>query len=55
MSSKTLAKFLEENLEDLKSKGLYNVIDPLESSNGPIITIGGKKNILTYLQTTILD
>ena len=34
MSSKTLAKFLEENLEDLKSKGLYNVIDPLESSNG---------------------
>ena len=33
MSSKTLAKFLEENLEDLKSKGLYNVIDPLESSN----------------------
>ncbi|KAB2381466.1 glycine C-acetyltransferase [Bacillus toyonensis] len=45
MSSKTLAKFLEENLEDLKSKGLYNVIDPLESPNGPIITIGGKKYI----------
>ncbi|PEN92970.1 glycine C-acetyltransferase [Bacillus cereus] len=45
MSSKTLAKFLEENLEDLKSKGLYNVIDPLESSNGPIITIGGKEYI----------
>ena len=45
MSSKTLAKFLEENLEDLKSKGLYNVIDPLESSNEPIITIGGKEYI----------
>ena len=45
MSSKTLAKFLEENLEDLKSKGLYNVIDPLESSNGPIITIAGKEYI----------
>ena len=45
MSSKTLAKFLEENLEDLKSKGLYNVIDPLESPNGPIITIGGKEYI----------
>lgn len=45
MSSKTLANFLEENLEDLKSKGLYNVIDPLESSNGPIITIGGKEYI----------
>ncbi|MDT3493278.1 glycine C-acetyltransferase [Bacillus toyonensis] len=45
MSSKTLAKFLEENLEDLRSKGLYNVIDPLESPNGPIITIGGKEYI----------
>ena len=45
MSSKTLAKFLEENLEDLKSKGLYNVIDPLESSNESIITIGGKEYI----------
>ncbi|PEL28386.1 glycine C-acetyltransferase [Bacillus toyonensis] len=45
MSSKTLAKFLEENLEDLKSKGLYNVIHPLESPNGPIITIGGKEYI----------
>ncbi|MCI0766229.1 glycine C-acetyltransferase [Bacillus sp. TL12] len=45
MSSKTLANFLEENLEDLKAKGLYNVIDPLESPNGPIITIGGKEYI----------
>ncbi|KEK23843.1 glycine C-acetyltransferase [Bacillus gaemokensis] len=45
MSSKTLANFLEENLEDLKTKGLYNVIDPLESPNGPIITIGGKEYI----------
>ncbi|ENQ3079029.1 glycine C-acetyltransferase [Bacillus multifaciens] len=45
MSSKTLDNFLVENLEDLKSKGLYNVIDPLESSNGPIITIGGKEYI----------
>ena len=45
MSSKTLANFLDENLEDLKSKGLYNEIDPLESPNGPIITIGGKEYI----------
>ncbi|MCP1122364.1 glycine C-acetyltransferase [Bacillus sp. AFS018417] len=45
MSSKTLDKFLVENLDDLKSKGLYNVIDPLESSNGPVITIGGKEYI----------
>ena len=43
MSSKMLEKFLNENLEDLKNKGLYNVIDPLESPNGPIITIKGKQ------------
>lgn len=43
MSSKILAKFLTENLEDLKGKGLYNVIDPLESANGPMITINGKE------------
>lgn len=45
MSAKTLDFFLKENLEDLKSKGLYNVIDPLESPNGPIIRIGGKELI----------
>lgn len=43
MSSKTLEKFLKENLEDLKQKGLYNVINPLESANGPIIKIEGKE------------
>ena len=45
MSSKTLDQFLNENLEDLKGKGLYNVIDPLESPNGPVITINGKEMI----------
>ncbi|MDQ0154496.1 glycine C-acetyltransferase [Robertmurraya andreesenii] len=45
MSSKTLDAFLQENLEELKEKGLYNVIDPLESPNGPEITIKGKKLI----------
>ncbi|WP_042456698.1 glycine C-acetyltransferase [Neobacillus dielmonensis] len=45
MSSKQLVKFLNENLEDLKEKGLYNVIDPLESANGPVITINGKELI----------
>ncbi|KNF09603.1 8-amino-7-oxononanoate synthase [Gottschalkia purinilytica] len=45
MSSKVLDKFLKENLNDLKEKGLYNVIDPLESANGPIIKIGGKELI----------
>lgn len=45
MSSKTLDRFLEENLADLKSKGLYNEIDPLEGANGPVITIQGKELI----------
>lgn len=45
MSSKALGTFLTENLTDLKAKGLYNVIDPLESSNGPIIQISGRKLI----------
>ncbi|WP_028402854.1 glycine C-acetyltransferase [Ectobacillus panaciterrae] len=45
MSSKTLEQFLMENLEDLKTKGMYNVIDPLESPNGPIIKITGKEYI----------
>lgn len=45
MSSKVLASFLTENLSDLKSKGLYNVIDPLEGANGPVITIAGKELI----------
>ncbi|MBT2655959.1 glycine C-acetyltransferase [Bacillus sp. ISL-18] len=42
MSSPILETFLNENLEDLKGKGLYNVIEPLESPNGPLITINGK-------------
>ncbi|WP_251550650.1 glycine C-acetyltransferase [Neobacillus muris] len=42
MSSKGLEQFLNDNLEDLKGKGLYNVIDPLDSPNGPVITINGK-------------
>lgn len=45
MSSNILEQFLNENLEDLKGKGLYNVIDPLESPNGPVITINGKELI----------
>ncbi|WP_226675464.1 glycine C-acetyltransferase [Rossellomorea aquimaris] len=43
MTSKTLDHFLQENLEDLKSRGLYNEIDPLEGANGPVITVKGKK------------
>ncbi|MDR9854378.1 glycine C-acetyltransferase [Paenibacillus sp. VCA1] len=42
MPSHSLDRFLTENIEDLKSKGLYNVIDPLQGPNGPTILIGGK-------------
>lgn len=45
MSSKVLDQFLETNLEDLKAKGLFNTIDVLEGSNGPIITVNGQKMI----------
>jgi glycine C-acetyltransferase len=45
LSSKTLDSFLQENLEDLNQKGLYNIIDPLESPNGPVIKIKGKELI----------
>ncbi len=45
MSSQTLELFLNENLSELKSQGLYNVIDPLQSPNGPIITIDGRELI----------
>ncbi len=45
MGSKALDSFLKENLEDLKSKGLYNQIDSLQGSNGPVIKIGGRELI----------
>jgi glycine C-acetyltransferase len=32
-------------LEDLKAKGLFNTIDVLEGSNGPIITVNDQKMI----------
>lgn len=49
MFSKIFVKFLEENLEDLKLKGFYNVIDLFESLNGLIIIIGGKEYINLFL------
>jgi len=45
MGSKVLEKYLARNLESLRSRGLYSVIDTLEGSNGPIITINGSKLI----------
>lgn len=45
MSSQALDQFLSSNIEDLKTKGLYNVIDTLQGGNGPVIRIDGKSLI----------
>lgn len=45
MPSHTLEHFLEVNLANLREQGLYNEIDSLDSSNGPIIQINGKEQI----------
>ena len=43
--SKVLNIFLDENLQALREQGLYNEIDPVESANGPVIQVRGKKLI----------
>ncbi|MEQ6387991.1 glycine C-acetyltransferase [Bacillaceae bacterium S4-13-58] len=43
--AKVLQEFLQSNLEDLKSRGLYNEIDPIQSANGPKVIIRGKELI----------
>lgn len=43
MASKMLSAFLQQNLTELKGQGLYNTIQPLESPNGPLITIQGRE------------
>jgi glycine C-acetyltransferase len=45
MSSQALDQFLSSNIEDLKTNGLYNVIDTLQGANGPVIRIDGKSLI----------
>src|SRR6478736_5561623 len=45
MTSRRLKEFLNNNLEDLKDRGLYNVINPVEGPNGPVIQIEGKQLI----------
>ena len=51
----SLEKFLVENLEGLKSKGLYNEINILEGANGPEIKIGGRKLINLSSNNLCLD
>lgn len=45
MGSKALQSFLTENLQDLRNKGLYNVIDVIKGANGPVINVRGKEVI----------
>ncbi|MBN6205078.1 glycine C-acetyltransferase [Ralstonia pickettii] len=45
MSSNILNQFLNENISDLKERGLYNEIDTVEGANGPVIQIDNKKLI----------
>jgi 2-amino-3-ketobutyrate coenzyme A ligase (EC 2.3.1.29) len=45
MTSPSLQKFLIENIEDLKNRGLYNEIEPLSGPNGPVIHIRGRELI----------
>ncbi len=45
MSSTILNQFLNENIADLKERGLYNEIDTVEGANGPVIQIDNKKLI----------
>jgi glycine C-acetyltransferase len=43
MASQTLSAFLQKHLTELKDRGLYNTIDPLESPNGPVIRMKGRE------------
>lgn len=45
MSSTILEEFLNDNIADLKDRGLYNEIETVEGANGPVIQIGDKKLI----------
>ncbi|WP_077702311.1 glycine C-acetyltransferase [Virgibacillus dokdonensis] len=42
MTSKALNSFLNDNIADLKERGLYNEIDPVQGPNGPEIKIGDR-------------
>jgi glycine C-acetyltransferase len=43
--SNVLDAFLQENLQELKDQGLYNVVDPVEGPNGAKIQVRGKELI----------
>lgn len=45
MTSSVLNHFLDTQLDELKKKGLFNSIDVIEGSNGPIIKVNGRRLI----------
>jgi len=45
MASKALDRFLNDNIADLKERGLYNEIDTVQGANGPVIHIEGNELI----------
>lgn len=45
MSTHVLESFLQENINDLKDKGMYNEIHPVQGPNGPVITIGDRQMV----------
>ena len=45
VTSKALDQFLNENIAELKERGLYNEIDPVQGANGPKITVEGRELI----------
>ena len=44
--SNILNTFVDDNLQALKSQGLYNEIDPVEGANGPVIQFSGQSLII---------
>lgn len=43
MPHSSLSAYLQQHLAELKERGLYNTIDPLETANGPIIRMKGRE------------
>ncbi len=53
MTSKALDSFLNDNIADLKERGLYNEIDPVQGPNGPEIKIG-ERTLINLLRIITL-
>ncbi|MBW5447728.1 glycine C-acetyltransferase [Cohnella sp. CFH 77786] len=43
MANQTLSALLRAQLKELKDRGLYNKIEPLDSPNGPVVRMNGRE------------